>query len=288
MPVAQESLVTELRVMGWQAEPPYMDAAAGTLLTATLFQPDDTPVRVLTWTCTPGPLGCFEAGTEDNRKALSTFTQIATPTDGVVTDQADPLVFFLPAAAAGADLPPVFAWTLACVEGACPILDAVAADPAPGTVAWDDALAGLADPFTLLQTLPKVGTAATFRTLDIRLVADGETAPTNPTVSLASPSPITAPSGGIQAITFTVQADAPTLAFPVATAGGFEASEVEVADGEVTVTFVAGQEDSEDSPALAPGSEVELFVTFETEAGGSTVWRGMLTIAPAGDAASQN
>ena len=41
-----------------------------------------------------------------------------------------------------ADGPPIsFAWALACQPGGCPVLDTVASDPEPGSIAWTEALA---------------------------------------------------------------------------------------------------------------------------------------------------
>lgn len=289
--VAEETLLTELRVVSLRADPPYVDVLAGAELTATAWTPDEA-LELLVWTCTPGgELPCAEAGVEATPQPLSAIATLGTtaelthtvtapasrpgagdggPPDDVEVDPTAPIV-------AG---PPAFAWALACAPGVCDLMADVSADPAPGTDAWRAVLDQLADPFTLLETLPKVGTAATFRTLDTLLVLPGVTAPTNPAVSgpVDAVAPYTVASGGSLELTFQVTATDEVTVYPATTAGGFALAASTVRDGAVTVELIARDGTMEEGPGLDAGAVLSLYLVFDGADGGSALWTGKVTV----------
>jgi hypothetical protein len=289
--VAEETLLAELRVVSLRADPPYVDLLTGADVTATAWTPDEA-IDLLVWTCTPGgELPCAEAGAEATPQPLSTIATLANtpevthavtapasrpgaggggPPDGVEVDPTAPIV-------AG---PPAFAWALACAPGTCDLMAEIAADPAPGTDAWRAIVDQLADPFALLETLPKVGTAATFRVLDTLLVLPGVTAPTNPVVigPVAAPARLTVASGGSLELTFQVVAADAVTVYPATTAGGFALAASTVRDGVVTVELIARDGTMEEGPGIDAGTILSLYLVFEAEDGVSGLWTGEVTV----------
>lgn len=276
MGAAEETLVDELRVVSVRGTPPILDLTAGTTITATVFDPQVAPVEVLLWSCTPGPNGCFEAGPGGAATALSDWTTLAAPEDEEVslsvTGSPD-LVDVL----GGVELPPAFVWALACEEGLCPLHEEVRAAPEAGSDAWQAVVDQLADPFSLAETLPLVGTSLVFRTFEaVALPVDAER-PQNPRVTRLDEG-FEIPSGETLTLRFAVEAEETVLVYPVASAGGFRAQVSEVSEGEVEVTLVAGVPDSEEAPPLEPGTVLQTYVSFEGDNGGSSLWRGTFTV----------
>lgn len=278
MPAAEETLLTELRVISMVSDPPVIDILGGSDITSTTYRPDTQPIDTLMWTCAPGPLGCLEAGIEEFPQAVSTFTTTAQPEgeDVMHSVAANPFLANL-----GDELPPAQVWTLSCWQGLCPVIDQVRSDPEPGSDAWRSLIDTLSDPFALLEGLPIEGTAASFKVLPMMAVDEERPAPKNPVITPLVEGELTVPSGGTLPLAFEVQAEATTVAVPLASAGGFVEALVEVKDGKVTVEMVAGSAESEDQPPVPAGTRVKLYVAFEAEDAGSALWRGEVTVTEA-------
>lgn len=145
-----ESKITDLRVLGARVEP--AEPSPGDLATidVVVADPAGGEVELAIWTCTDFGAGCLEIGAE----APVTVWRGAT-TDGLARATA-----LVPPALAGLlqnpELPeiPVGLWVLACPAGACPVLDAIDAAPAPGTDEHADLVALLGDPPAILADLP--------------------------------------------------------------------------------------------------------------------------------------
>ena len=292
MPVAEETLLTELRVVSLRGAPPYVDVIEGTTVTASVYRPDPG-ARTLVWTCTPGgELDCAEAGTAAQPTPLAS---IATLGDGDEVAHAVVPPASRPGAAGpppgvgdGEGItveepitagPPALVWALSCDPGVCPLFAAYEAAPAPGTPAWQEVVAQLADPFTLLEGLPKVGTAATFRTLDTLLVVGGAVGPTNPEIT-GPPAPLIVRGGETLSLRFQISGtESAVTAWPAGTAGGFELASVEAESGVVELVYVARDGQVEENPALPSGTVVDVYVAFEAEDGGSALWRGAVVVA---------
>lgn len=267
-----DTLLTELRVVGITADPPLYDPSVGTTVTATVHDADVESPEVWLFTCTQGTDGCFE---ESGNLAVSDVSVLGTPVDGELSFDIAPVEVLAEIFAEGG--PPMFVWALACGPDLCPILETVATDPDPGSDAWQTVYDWMADPFTAVAELPLVDTSLTFRPLEVRVVKEDEVAPRNPGVEETSAVRVI-DSGEELVLRFTVDADGPVIAYPLATAGGFVSTDSDVVDGEVALTLVAGVPDSDTAPPLEVGTDIEVYITFEAEGGGSTLWRERIVV----------
>lgn len=263
--VAGETVVDELRVISVRAAPPVLAPASGGRIEATVVDPDERVVEVLQWTCTPGGLGCLEAGTAEAPRALSSWTAVGEPEDEEVELTVGALTVD-----DTEDLPPATAWALACVPGACPILDEVRADPTPGSEPWQAAVSALSGFFDSLQDLPLRDTSAAFRVVPWVPLPDPSLAPPNPTIT-ALDDVDSIRTGERQALRYAVDAEAPAVAFPLVSEGGFEEISSPVEDGEVAVTLVAGVPDEEGRGAIEPGTVLRIWLLIEDELGGAAI-----------------
>jgi hypothetical protein len=94
-----------------------------------------------------------------------------------------------------------------------------------------------------------------------------EVAVLNPTLVATDPEPVVAAGGEVD-LAFTVEGDGDQSAYGYTTMGGFGATEYDVVDGAVTLTWF-GSED--------PG-DAELWVVVNGSEGGSAVWTGAGTV----------
>ncbi len=292
-PNAPETVLTELRVVGFRADPPLLSPEAGGRLEAVVHRPDDTPVDVVMWTCTPASNAdeaggaCAESTRLGGPSPLSGWAAVRTLDldDGLREEVAT-----VDVDGPGAD-GVATAWALACArdeEGRspCELVRQLQSPPSPGTSSWTEFAAALSDPEGVLRALPIAGTAATTRPVPVVALPPGVPAPTNPTLTLTEPQgPLRVPSGGRLDLTFAVGgADGVpeelrgATVFPLATAGGFVAVSTDVTDDEATVTFTAGEADNEMAPALEPGLVAELYVGVERGDGGAATWRGRVVV----------
>jgi len=273
-PAAEETVVNELRVMQVIPQEAGVSWIDGAAVTAAVFRTTDAPVDVLQWVCADGPLGCLEAGSEEAPVDLSLFTQVSSDPDPFSVHLVPPRPDLLEQEPTAS-----FLWALACVEGVCPIIDEVRANPAPGSDAWNEVVAQLADWEGLLQTLPKVDTAGSFRVLPSLPVPRTGLTPL-PTATLAFPETddLTIPSGGTLDLRFEVSGGTDVVAWPFATASGFVTEFEAVVDGTVTVTLTAGAEDAMESPPLEPGTELQVLVSFESSDGGAATWTDIVRV----------
>ncbi len=256
----EDTLVDELRVMAVVVEPP--EAAPGATVAITAYIADPAPDSaegapdVLLWTCTNLGDGCLEA-TEPGQS-----TTVGAPTDGqLVTTRTVP-----PALAGvvgdGTTVLPLLLWTLACAPGLCPAIDLAAAAPAPDTADADTLATFLADPITGAEDLPLVGTSLALAQVAVSTRA----APlTNPVLTPPTDLPAVDVGGSVD-ITFTV--DRAGTAYGYTTRGGFDATEYEVVDGTVILTWFGGDE----------AGTADLWVVVNGADGGSAVWRGVGTV----------
>ena len=165
-----ESKVSDVRVLGARVDP--AEPAPGDLVTIDVLIADPSPesLEIAVWSCTDLGTGCLEAA----GGAALTVWRGATNTGFV---RASALV---PPALAGllqnpelTELP-VSLWVLACPTGACPVIDAIDAAPAPGTPAADDLASQLADPPSLLAELPLGESALSSQDVHVSLRPEAE------------------------------------------------------------------------------------------------------------------
>lgn len=263
----EQTLVDELRVVA--AIPSTPEARPGEIVdvSVTIIEPTGADVDVLVWLCTPsGPPGspCLEeAGSQANAVAVAK----GVPGDVQVSLEVSPLL----AGALSDAVPevPVALWVLTCEPDLCPIMDQVEATPSLGVPA--DVAGHLADPTSLLTTLPLQGVAASRRTLVVSSRTD-DTRNRNPELFGAF---VASPVEPGQEVLFSldVSDDQPGGdAFGYATAGGFGAASVPVLDGRVDLAWFAPEEATE--------TPIELLVVAQDGLGGEALWRSTVEMTP--------
>jgi hypothetical protein len=270
---SEETLLDELRVISLRSDPAVLQFESETTITATVYSPDDAAADVLIWTCLPVGEGCLEADALGAQRPLSAWTTVST----LVGDEAQhvvPATGPLPPAEVlgGFTVDRVPVWALTCAPGACPLMDAVRADPPVGSEAWVDAAAALRDPFNLIVGLPIANTSLSLRSMPAQGTPEVEAS--NPLVEVAEPVDET-PAGpeGTRTLVFDVQHPGAVMAYPLASFGAFTEREVEVIDGRVSLEWVV--------PELVEEAEqVRVYVAFEAADGGSAIWRGALAAKP--------
>jgi hypothetical protein len=253
-----ETLVDELRVMAVVAEPPEVAPGAETTLTVYVADPLDEAPEVMLWTCADLGDGCLEA------VEPTQGTTVGAPTDGtLVTTRLAPAAF-AGVVGDGETVIPIPTWALACVPGACPAIDLAAAAPAAGSADADELSTFLADPFEAMESLPLVGTSLALTLLSVSMRAEPVT---NPVLTPAFDALSAAPEAEVT-LEFQVDSADVTTAYGYTTGGGFDATEYEVEDGSVTLTWFAPAD---------PGT-VTLWVVVNGEDGGVAVWSGDVTV----------
>ena len=251
----EDTLLKELRVLSLRADPPQV-GTDDIRIDATVVDPLDQGAELALWSCLAGADGCIEKSFGD-LSAWSSWYEV----DGEEYSRT-----FANVIPPGVELPfgPAV-YGLACEPGLCPLLDLLADPPAPGTDDYERALQWMADPFGMLEELPLEGVALTFRFLP---VDDGSGA-TNPVVTRDGEGVVPSVPDQESVLRFRVDASAPTVAYPYADAGGWTMPAVEVVDGEVELRWIA--------PSF-PQDTVRLYVTFESEDGGSAIWKGTANV----------
>jgi len=255
-----ETLVDELRVMAVVVEPPEVAPGATATVTTWIADPNDDAPEALVWTCTNLGDGCLEAAEPTQG------TTVGEPADGViVTERAAPLAF-TPIVADGETVVPVLLWALACAPGLCPAIDLAASAPAIGTEDADTLATFLGDPFEGAEDLPLVGTSLALAQIQVSARA----APlTNPLLTpVDADAALVVGAGASIDLAFTVEAPGVTTAYGYTTNGGFDATEYEVVDGAVTLTWFGSDQ----------AGDAELWVIVNGEDGGSAVWHAFATV----------
>lgn len=231
----------------------------------------------LVFLCTGFGAGCAEASLE---VPLSSLAQvISDDLVGVVTVPSLPPGALPPGAAVGV-------WALACRPGRCDdLLDAVRADPAPGSDAWASLWGRLGDPGALLDgvALDDASLASRF----VPLVVDAQAPRNLPPALLVVDAPATiAPEGEL---VFRVdvthasldatpdddgQPDSPgaeLVGFGLATGGGFLQRSDHASDGSARLRWVAPEE---------AGPAELLMVVNDGLGGQSAVRHRVVVVAP--------
>lgn len=247
----EETLVDELRVMAMVVDPPEVAPGADAAITTYVADPLEEAPDVMVWTCTNLGDGCLEAALEDQG------TTVASPADGIVSTTRTAPAELAYAVGDGETVLPVLLWALACVPGACPVIDLAASSPS-GSQALSDFLA---DPFTGMEDLPLVGTSLAFSTIDVSMRAD----------PLLNPGFASTPTEVVGAPEETVSLDFETDAYELwgyTTGGGFVMPSYLVEDGAITMEWVA--------PADA--GTYTMWVVGTGEAGGTVVWTTSATV----------
>lgn len=235
----------ELRVLALVVEPPEAAPGAELSLSAWVADPLDEAPELMIWTCTDLGEGCLEAARADQG------TTVGRPEDGVLHTTRTVPEALAYAVADGETVLPVPLWALACVPGACPVLDLAAEDPAGSA----ELSAFLADPFAGMEELPRAGTSLAFSTLGVSTRAEPVV---NPSFT-RSPGELRAAPEESLALDF--ETDAAEL-WGYATAGGFAMPSYAVEGGAARMEWVA--------PAAA--GSVRLWVVANGAEGGAAVW----------------
>ncbi len=283
-PVAEETRIDELRVVatiptGAAGDSPDVGPGESYGLSVWVVEPSGAPVDVAVWSCTAlGPPGtpCAEAqdpvgqwiavsGEADSlrpwRTRLTAWDEAPVPPGGTLESTL---------------------WTLACPQGACPVIERLrAADPGEADPSLGELLA---DPSLLLQDLPLAGISLASRPLPLvdRPVSERNAHPRLSVVVGPAPPPeegMDLPEGRL-ALDVTYRDDATVLPPPgpvvygFATAGGFDVIATAVlpepgeTDGVGNLIWVPPEDD--------PTAEADVFLVGADGAGGEAVWSGRI------------
>ena len=158
-PVVQSNPVLDvLTIVALQAEPPQPVLGERAELSVWVANPDDEPVDVLVWTCVPLDVGvCAETELE---LPLTARSRLRTVEDSVAQMQ-----LTLPEVRArDADNLRATVFAMACVPGACPMVEAMREPPPDDSEAAEEILGWMAQPIT--HPTPEWGRAhLAFRTM---------------------------------------------------------------------------------------------------------------------------
>lgn len=254
-----QTLIDELRVVASVAEPPELAPDESTGLTHHVADPTGGAI-VSTWTCTFAGEDCLE---ELLATPIAERVAQGGHADGIASSEYTASALL--GQALGDDLPelPVLVWTLACEPGLCPVQDAIAADPSPGSDSYEALSQDLADPFSWLADLPKQGVSLGVKTLTVSL----ETEPNSNPVVQHSESP---EGSGVRHILGVEDSRAESLtAYGYASWGGFETSSVDVIDGTAELVWLPPNEDDE-TAGTAPDT-LEFWLVVSDGLGGVAV-----------------
>lgn len=224
---------------------------------------------VLVWSCAPVDGSCLEAkppGTDGLPFPLWTKVSTTTAADPTATVTVGWPLFAGVAADAGVPVQGVLVWALACAPGLCPVVDAVAANPAVGSEAWTATAAALAAPDQWLADLPSEQVSLAVKELAVREGTDETQAPSpanhNPTLLLD-----TEPTAQVSVFAASdVDGDRLDIRTFV-TAGG---TDHKLTDELLTVLWHA---------PMVTTAEQARFVVVEDGNGGTTAWSNLSTDA---------
>jgi len=240
-----ETLVDELRVVAIVAEPPEASPGESVAVTAYLADPEGSGAHAGAWTCVGFGGVCLEQGTE----RLARTSEISGTLSWSLTAPVEAAALLQETDTAAASI-----WAMACEAGLCPLLE----DEEP---CEED----MADPFTMLESLPMQGVSLARRSLWIsnQLPEDRRQ---NPTIEADFGEDIQVGVEESKELCFSVSGA--TDGYGYASAGGFSDTETSVEDGTLRLVYT-GPEDPAD---------VELWVVVQSEDGGAAVWTGGLSV----------
>lgn len=246
-----ETQLLELRVLSMLPAAPEIAPGETTDLDVLVVDPTAAGSRVLVWTCTSTGEGCLEdqtANTVQTPDAGHVHVNVTAPA---------PLAYV----ASETPLPIVFVWALACVDGACPVLDDVDAGRAVDADFWESPLDTMAD-------LPLQGTSLAFTAVSVS-TRSADTRHVNPTLTV-DPGAASAAPGAELPMAATVVGElgeSPAL-WGYSEAGGFTATDTALADdGTAELTWVAP-----DEAGATTG-----YIVLVDDLGGGALWEGTLT-----------
>lgn len=250
---SDETLLDELRVLAMVPEAPEIQPGEATALDVRVVDPEAQGFDALVWTCTNTGEGCLEDTTgrapvvdaSGAGQLTSTVEASATLAYVVGTEP----------------LPLIAAWTLACRDGLCPLIEDVQAGLEVDPALW-------ADPTDWIDELPMEGVSLALTTLSVstRAVEERHPAPT-----LTGPTdPLEVETGGTLtlSVTATGELDEEARLWGYAEGGGFVGASTRLdAEGAATMDWVAPEE---------PG-EVALYLVLVDGLGGAALWEGAAT-----------
>ncbi len=257
------TLVSELRTVAVEANPP--EVGLGETLQLRLFHHDPAGPAgegfdMALWLCTPVEGGCQEA--ELTGLPLSLLSRVVR---GAPTEQE--LLFPIPAVPGdlfigSAEVVPVIAWIAVCRPGACPIIDALEADPELASEAYNETVGLMARVDTWLRDVPRDAGSVAVRRVFLSLRPSFERL-TNPLILLRSELSPLPPDREVE-LRFATTAE--TLV-PYTSAGRFTQN---VASGSVDAPLVLR------TPA-GPGP-FRVWVVADSDRGGQAVFTAELTV----------
>lgn len=248
-------------------EPAEASPGEAVSLSALIVDPDGLGVeRALAWTCTDLGEGCAEAllATRASEWAML----------GPVEDETFEASFTVPEVlsavfAEGLEELELPLYVLACAPGACPVLDAVAEDPAAGSAEFEAVAELLGDPEGLVSGLAMDQACLGTRELVISLRPEEEREH-NPV--LFGPDDLSLVAGETEELIFSIgDSDStdglPTLILsPYSTAGTFDDELIASEAGDLPVEFNAPEE----------LSDLGLYAVLRDGTGGQAWWRAEL------------
>jgi len=246
-----ETLVSDLRILALVVEPPEAMPGETVVVTAHVADPTGQGAEMAGWTC--GGFGgeCLEQ--DPDRLDLAEGTPPLFSMELMAPVEAAGIL-------ASEEEVAVSVWGLACEVGVCPLIGEAEAS-----------LEVLGDPVTSLEDLPMEGVALARRSLWVSMRGPEERRK-NLEFELGNELPEDIDASKVDeqqevSLKFSVSTDA-TVAYGLATAGGFTATEAEVVDGVLEVVWVAPEETG----------KVRLWVVFQDEAAGGAVWSNTILV----------
>jgi hypothetical protein len=240
-----ETLVDELRVVAIVAEPPEAAPGEEVLVTAYLADPEGSAAQAGAWTCLGFGGECLEQDTDRMDKTSEPGATVSWTLTAPV--EASALLSKTEETAASV-------WVMACESGICSLLE----DEEPD---GED----LADPYTMMETLPMQGVSLARRSLWIS-EAEPEERRQNPTIEAVFGSDLRVAAEESLDLCFAV--GGATEGYGYASSGGFTETDIAVEDDQLRLVYSAPAE---------PG-EIDLWVVVQTEDAGAMVWTGSLTV----------
>ena len=252
-----DTLVDELRAIASIASPPEVRPLDAFEYTTYVFNPNENPVDVWTWSCTNLGDGCIEAAGGSDSVIRTTVEGLA-PTFTRTFGVAPALAGILPETG---PLTATQIWTLLCEQGSCPQLDGV--ETLDSTSEWpQETVDLLSDPLAWMPDLPTNGTSLAYQLITTSLSDEPHQ---NPSIQSSPNNPESLEKGKPFALEFRVSGTFTDDArlYNYISSGGFEMTDtfVNVDD----CTFLNGVAPEKDD-------QVTIWVVLLDGFGGVDVW----------------